>query len=265
MMANLRAGKLTLACSQACRGAWQSQRAEILLLDRAERWSDVAVRVMRIGYGSDLAYYTLGRAARGMGYNRAAIVYWTQARALAESSDATMQCGAARLPDRCEGLDIGSAAAGQAAIALAALANDSSGSATLRGPIRPRRIGLRAAVIGAKSGVFAPVAGLAQAIDTATLQVHGRTIQLAGIVGRPDAYAAELQALIDAQGTTVRCVRSSAGYTCTLPSGLNVARAALASGLATVSADASAAFRAEQQAARSAHRGLWHAAAGDAG
>ena len=274
MMSALRTGKLLLTCGSGCRPSWDREVTTVSALNRAERWSDLALRIMQIGYGSDLAYFYLGQAAKGMGYYQAAIVYYVQARALADSSDVAMQCEAASRVDGCQAIRIADAAPASIALSRAALLREVTDDAA-PAPVRPHRIKMKAALpvaAGSRPGGaadsdalrrvagLARVTGLAQAIDTATLQVHGRTVPLAGVVGRPDAFAAQLQALIDAQGSTVHCVRTGSAYTCTLANGLNVARAALANGIATVAADASADFRAQQQAARAAHRGLWKSA-----
>ncbi len=242
-------------------------------LARAERWSDLATGVMRIGYGGDLAYFYLGQAAQGFGYYQASIAYYSQARALADSSNVTMQCsGVRRSEDRCQGIRISAAVPALIESSRDALQREAAN--TPQSPARPRHGRMRLAssravgsgsVDRARGAASQQVAGLAQAIDTATLQVNGRTIALAGVVGRPDSYAAQLQALIDAHGPTVRCVRSASGYACTLPNGLNVARAALANGIASVSADAPDDFRVEERAARAAHRGLWKTADGASG
>ena len=270
MMADLRAGKLALSCGPKCRDAWNGQLATISSLDQVERWSDSTLRIMQIGYGGDLAYFYLGRAAQGMGYHQAAIVYFMQSRALADSSDAAMQCAAAERPaNGCRDVRIATSVPALIAASRAALQRDVAEDAASPTPARSHHgrtkggsllVGKAPSVDSVKHPASQHVAGLAQAIDTATLQVQGRTIPLAGVIGRTDAYAAQLQALIDAQGTTVHCARFGSGYTCMLPSGLNVARAALARGIATVAADAPPDFRVEEQAARAAHRGLWKSA-----
>ena len=265
MMADLRAGKLTLACGVACRDDWRRQVRIVSTLDHAEHWSDLALRIMRIGYGSDLAYFYLGQASRGMGYDRAAIGYYQQARAVADSSDTAMQCaGGNTSEDRCFGVRIGNAAPALAEAAREALTREMLDEAVPLPATRPNRAKTKALLAakhvqhpGRSGSAAGQVAGLAQAIDTGTLQVQGRTIPLDGVVGRPDAYAAQLQALIDGHGTTVHCVKAGSGYACTLRNGLDVARAAVASGIATVAADAPDALRLEQQAARAARRGLW--------
>ena len=270
MISALRAGKLPLVCGPSCRPAWEHKVRAISALNRAERWSDLAVSIQQTGYGNDLAYFYLGQAAQGMGYHQAAIAYYAQARALADSSDSTMQCAGAEPSEKgCQGIHVAAAAVASIAVSRAALQRDVAENAASQIPVRPHRLKVRLATssaagehsaVGADGSAQRRVAGLAQAIDTATLQVHGRTVPLAGVVGRSDAFAAQLQALLDTQGSTVRCVPSGSAYACKLPNGLDVARAALANGIATVAVDAPAEFRAQQQAARAAHRGLWKSA-----
>ncbi len=265
MMGDLRAGRLVLACGARCRESWTAQAGAVDALYRAQRWSDLTIGIMRIGYGGDLAYFYLGEAAHGMGYEQAAITYYTQAGALADGSDAQLRCeGPGGSEAGCRGIGIAAAVPDRIALSREALEAEAAEAAP---PVRPHHGRVRTArnaraAGGAKAGLPEQVAGRAQAIDTATLQVHGRTIPLAGVVGRPDAYAAQLQAMIDAQGATVRCLHAGAGYACTLPNGADVARAALSSGIASAAADAPEAYRAQEQAARAAHRGLWKPAAG---
>ena len=107
MMTDLQQGKLTLDCGIKCDFTWISQVPQIHALDIAERWNDLAVRVMQIGYGNDLAYYYLGQAAQGLGYHQAAISYYNYALALSVSPDPTLRCGSnAGAGDNCQGVDI---------------------------------------------------------------------------------------------------------------------------------------------------------------
>jgi endonuclease YncB( thermonuclease family) len=109
-----------------------------------------------------------------------------------------------------------------------------------------------------------PVAGVAEVVDTGALLVDGRRVTLAGVTGVGGAYPAQLQALINAQGRAVRCEPQAAQadaqpdtYVCKLPDGLDVARAALFNGAASPSADASADYRQQSEAAKAARRGIW--------
>ena len=108
MMSDLRAGKLNLDCGLKCKLTWETQAPSIHTLDIAERWPDLAVRVMQIGYGSDLAYYYLGQSAQGLQYHAAAIGYYTYANAVAAGGNALLRCedGQSGAGNACQGVDI---------------------------------------------------------------------------------------------------------------------------------------------------------------
>ncbi len=101
------------------------------------------------------------------------------------------------------------------------------------------------------------VSGVTQVVDTATLTVNGQTVQLAGIKGESGIYAAQLQALINAQGGQVTCTLQGAAYVCTLANGVDIARAGLYNGGAQLGDDASADYRAQAASAQAARRGIW--------
>ncbi len=127
MLADLRAGKLNLDCGLNCRITWDTQVAGIHALDLSEHWNDLAVQVMKIGYGNDLAYYYLGQAAQGLGYQQAAIGYYNYALALTNGTNPLVKCGAATSGNTCQGVDIAASvpvliAASQAALAQQAAA-----------------------------------------------------------------------------------------------------------------------------------------------
>jgi hypothetical protein len=103
----------------------------------------------------------------------------------------------------------------------------------------------------------ATVKGSAQVVDTATLVIDGQHLTLAGVDGESGDYAKQLQGLIDSQGHIVECVLAGTGYVCKLPNGMDIARSALYNGAARASADASADYRDQADAARAAHRGIW--------
>ncbi len=105
MMSDLRAGKLNLDCGLKCKLTWESQAPSIHALDIAERWPDLATRVMQIGYGSDLAYYYLGQSAQGLKYHDAAIGYYNYAAAIASGADPLLRCEDPT-NNSCQGVDI---------------------------------------------------------------------------------------------------------------------------------------------------------------
>jgi hypothetical protein len=111
MTEDLKAGNLTLACTIECLFTWDRQVKTLHALDIAERWNDLYVKVMQIGYKQDLAYYYLGQSAQGLGYHAAAITYYRYANALATGQDITLRCDATAddaLPDPCQGVEIAS-------------------------------------------------------------------------------------------------------------------------------------------------------------
>ena len=108
-----------------------------------------------------------------------------------------------------------------------------------------------------KLDLAATVSGSAKVVDTATLTVDGQTVPLAGVAGRGDEYARQLQSLIDAQGPSVSCTLSDQAYVCKLPTGLDIARSALFNGAADLAPDASDDYRQQALAAKNAGRGIW--------
>lgn len=108
MLADLKAGKLNLDCGIKCDFTWIAQASSVHAYDVAEHWDDLAVHVMQIGYGNDLAYYYLGQAAQGLGYHQAAIGYYNYALALNGGQNALLQCASGRTEsnDPCQGVDI---------------------------------------------------------------------------------------------------------------------------------------------------------------
>jgi hypothetical protein len=102
------------------------------------------------------------------------------------------------------------------------------------------------------------VSGNAVVVDTATLNVEGQTVQLAGVIGESGDYADAMQAQIDASGHKIDCaLKTEAGYTCLLPNGQDLARLALFNGAARPADDASADYRKQADAAKAAHKGVW--------
>jgi hypothetical protein len=134
MLADLRAGKLNLDCDTKCSLTWINQAPAIHALDIAERWNDLAIKVMQVGYGQDLAYYYLGQAAQGLGYHQAAIGYYQYSLALSNGQDALKRCegNAENLGnDPCQGVDLQASIpvliqASQTAIAEAAAAAEAA-------------------------------------------------------------------------------------------------------------------------------------------
>ncbi len=100
------------------------------------------------------------------------------------------------------------------------------------------------------------VKGPAHVTNTATLVIDGKTLPLAGLLGKMGMFASQLQAQIDAQAP-VTCVPDGAAFTCTLTDGTDVGRLALAAGQAETAPDASADYQQQEETAHKARRGLW--------
>jgi hypothetical protein len=100
--------------------------------------------------------------------------------------------------------------------------------------------------------------GTVKVVDTGNLIVSDQNVPLAGVIGKPDPYARDLQALIASQGNIVTCQLQQQSYVCKLPSGVDVARVALLNGAAEPADDASEDYRLQAQTAKAAQRGIWH-------
>ena len=139
MLDDLKASKLNLDCKASCMFTWIHEAPSVHALDIAERWEDLAIKVMQIGYAEDLSYYYLGQAAQGLGYHNAAIAYYQYALALANGMDATARCESAQsdVSDPCQGVDLASSIPVLIAASRSALAAESAASGYT--PSRPRR------------------------------------------------------------------------------------------------------------------------------
>ena len=77
LMRQLQAGQPILTCSmEECGLGWIHNLPNAAALEATGRWPDLALSVMRIGYGDDLSYYYLGRAAENLGYLQVAQRYY---------------------------------------------------------------------------------------------------------------------------------------------------------------------------------------------
>lgn len=95
----LEAGQLRLDCDWACTGTWASARSKAAGLYRNQLWADLAAEVVRVGYGSDLTYFYLARAAEGLGRKPAAEIYYRLSMAAGNKCDGL-------LLNRCDGIDV---------------------------------------------------------------------------------------------------------------------------------------------------------------
>lgn len=108
------AGKVRLACGFSCAGSWNLNRQQAREYYEEQDWQALARVVGDIGYGSDLGYYYLGRAAEGTGHSAAALQYYELARA------ANSHCSTGI--NRCGGLDVAAAVSERVAVIEANMA-----------------------------------------------------------------------------------------------------------------------------------------------
>jgi hypothetical protein len=88
LMNQFQFGTATLNCGASCELAWATQRPQALALYNSGQWRSLALLVMRTGYGNDLSWYYLGRAAQGFSYLNAAQRYYGASESLAASGPA---------------------------------------------------------------------------------------------------------------------------------------------------------------------------------
>ena len=91
-------GETVLECRVQCSYAYGNRRVEWKALYRKGHWRDLAVSVLQVGYLSDLSYFMLGEAAKGLGLKDAAPVYYRRAVAAGRR----YSCAA----EGCEGFDV---------------------------------------------------------------------------------------------------------------------------------------------------------------
>lgn len=95
-------GDTVLDCRFACAFNYGTHRSAWKKLHQQKSWRDLAVSVIQVGYLSDLSYFLLAEAARGLNLPAAARTYY--ARAL-EAGRAGNGC-AGGLVDSCEGFEV---------------------------------------------------------------------------------------------------------------------------------------------------------------
>jgi predicted Zn-dependent protease len=74
-----KSGKATFDCRVECALRYSRSKGDWKKLHERGAWRDLAVSVMQVGYLSDLAYFMLGEAARGLGLGEAARAYYQRA------------------------------------------------------------------------------------------------------------------------------------------------------------------------------------------
>jgi hypothetical protein len=91
-------GETVFECRAKCSYGYENGKPEWKKLHAAGRWRDLAVAVLQVGYLSDLSYYMLAEAAKGLELGDAAQAYYRRA------SEASRQYSC--LAEGCEGFDV---------------------------------------------------------------------------------------------------------------------------------------------------------------
>jgi predicted Zn-dependent protease len=91
-------GKAVLDCRARCSFAYSRAKGDWKALHARGAWRDLAVSVMQAGYLSDLSYFMLAEAAKGLNFNEASATYYKRA------VEAGKQYGCAG--DDCEGFAV---------------------------------------------------------------------------------------------------------------------------------------------------------------
>jgi predicted Zn-dependent protease len=100
-----RRGAAVFDCKVQCSLGYSRSKGDWKRLHSAGAWRDLAVSVMQVGYLSDLSYFMLAEAARGLGMKDAAAAYYK--RALEAGTDNA--CGSGVFS--CEGFEVQKSAA----------------------------------------------------------------------------------------------------------------------------------------------------------
>ena len=95
-----------------------------------------------------------------------------------------------------------------------------------------------------------------QVIDTATLQIQGETIELAGIKGLGSPYRDQLAKFIEEQGSQIRCEPIDGRYVCFVKN-VDLGLAALTNGAARPDTDATPQYQQAADEARRNRRGIF--------
>jgi hypothetical protein len=74
-----RKGEAVLACEMECALSYSFQKGKWKEMHEKKAWRDLAIAVVRNGYGNDLTYFLLGEAAKGLELKEAAKIYYTRA------------------------------------------------------------------------------------------------------------------------------------------------------------------------------------------
>ncbi|HSH07423.1 MAG TPA: hypothetical protein VLA41_07165, partial [Burkholderiales bacterium] len=96
-----RRGEVAFSCTFACSITYRSNKGQWPVYHQAGAWRELAVSVMRAETLSDLSYFMLGEAAKGLGFEDAARVYYQRAR---DAARAGYACGGPL--SSCEGFEV---------------------------------------------------------------------------------------------------------------------------------------------------------------
>jgi hypothetical protein len=139
LMHQFQAGQAMLNCSmEECGLGWIHDLPNAAALEATGRWEELALSVMRIGYGDDLSYYYLGRAAENLGYLQAAQRYYRMAEQLSVTQ---MACRKPKVGvDICNGHDFPDALYPHLEVVEARLAAASTATASTMPQTRTKRL-----------------------------------------------------------------------------------------------------------------------------
>src|SRR5947208_8719733 len=74
-----KSGKAVFDCRAACDFTYTSKKSDWKTLHANQRWRDLAVSVMQVGYLGDLSYFMLAEAAKGLGFSETSKIYYQRA------------------------------------------------------------------------------------------------------------------------------------------------------------------------------------------
>jgi 1A family penicillin-binding protein len=101
----------------------------------------------------------------------------------------------------------------------------------------------------------APLRGPARVVDTATLRIGDRAVQLAGVIGQGGEYARDMESFIGGREVTCEPVADGA-HRCSV-AGRDLAEVVLSNGGGQAAPEASPGLRRREAAARAAGLGIW--------
>ena len=84
-------GREELNCKAECTGLLKGKVADIERAESTKNWKMLATSVLATNYKSDLNYYLLARAARGLGNTFAAVAYYSMASKMADTQEFSCQ------------------------------------------------------------------------------------------------------------------------------------------------------------------------------